>query len=116
MSICMILAWGANSSTFPVALSSNRAPTAMTMSDVRYGHVRRIGAVHTEHAQELGVIAGEAAKAHERACDRDRQSLGKGRQLLCRVRRDDASPRIEYGLLRGCDELYGPLYLSGMAA
>ena len=34
MSTWMIFAWGANSSTFPVALSSKRAPTAMIRSQV----------------------------------------------------------------------------------
>ena len=59
MSTWMILAWGANSSTLPVALSSNLAPTAMMQVGVGDGHVRRVGAVHAEHAQEQGMVAGK---------------------------------------------------------
>jgi hypothetical protein len=42
-----------------------------------HGHVGLIGAVHAEHAEELLVVAGKGAEAHQRVGDREIRAAGR---------------------------------------
>ncbi len=61
--------------------SEKRQPTAMSRSHWSDGEVGGVGAVHTDHAGEQGVVAGAGAAAHDGGGHRGVQRLDKFAEL-----------------------------------
>ena len=115
MSMCTILAWGAKASRLaghPVVEAGADGDEDVGLG---HGHVGGVGAVHPQHPQPQGVVAGEAAQPHEGAGHRDLQGLGQGLELAGGVGGDDPPAGVEHRLLGRQDHLQGPLHLPGVA-
>ena len=92
-------AWGAKPETRPVT----RVVEAHTQANEHVGpvhhHVAPVHAVHPQHPQTLGMVAGKTAEAKEGVDYRDAGSLGQLAEFLVGPGMDDAVPGDDYGAL-----------------
>src|SRR5690606_24267859 len=82
---------------------------------VVHGHVGFVGAVHAEHADELLVVVGEAAQAHQGVGHREAEAVRHGRQQFAGVAADDAAAGVDHRALGLHQFLYRLADLAGMA-
>ncbi len=80
------------------------------------GFVGRVGAVHPEHPEPLGMVAGEGPKPHERAGDGDVQAGGEMAEFLARVGHDHAAAAKEQGAFGLIERVHHLAYLRVVGA
>ena len=79
-----------------------------------HGHVRLVGAVHPQHADELLVGGGVAPQAHERIGDGVAQQAGEFDQLLVGLAEDHAAASVDHRFFRRQSKFDSPFDLPRM--
>ena len=92
-------------------------PHAQGDQQVAFGqsHVGRVAAVHTRHADEIGVLRRQAAQTHQGEHGRRIGQLHELAQFFRRTRRNDAAAAINQRPLGFLDQLRRAANLAGVA-
>src|SRR6185503_639527 len=81
---------------------------------VLHGHVRFVGAVHAEHAEEMAVDRRKTTEPHQRIRARQTQEAHEARKLRGCVAQYHAAPGVHHGTLGTDQRLYRLLDLPRM--